>query len=313
MHTIVTEKMPDSFWKLISERKITDIIYCLNYENYDRKEDVEILLLRTHTIADKRFIDLFQNAKLIIRAGSGFDNIDVRYAISKNIKVCNTPNANVKSAFEHTIGFIFSLIKKHKITENNIKQNLWKQNLKYNLEISDLKILVVGVGRIGSLVAKTMQKMGAEVLGVDPFLSDKEKQKIGIDFVKYNVGLKWCNMITYHCPLTDETRNYFDFETLEALSNNTFILNVARGEIIDYDALYSGLSSHKIAGVAIDVFPQEPFHFDKKLDDYNIYLSPHVGAYTKLAKDRMAIETIEVWHEFVRNGKLLSEVDLRFI
>ena len=311
MKTLVIERMPKLFWELAD--KYSDIIEYLDYENFAENNTIEIIILRTHILADKSFIDKFKNLKLIIRAGSGFDNIDVKYAISKNIKVCNTPNANVQSAVEHTIGFIFSLIKKFKINEENLKNNIWKKNLKYNIEISDLRLLIVGVGRIGTRVAHIMQSLGAEVKGVDPYLTQDNFNKKHIVNTDYENGLKWCNIVSYHCPLTSETQNYFDENTLDII-NHTFVINAARGKILSYDAIYKGLRNGKITGLAIDVFPNEPnINLDKKLDNNNVILSPHVGAFTQNAKARMAKETIHVWREFVENRNLVSEVDLRFI
>ncbi|MEA1972038.1 MAG: NAD(P)-dependent oxidoreductase [Candidatus Cloacimonadota bacterium] len=310
MKTLVIEKMPTLFWKLAKKYEIES---CFEYQNYDNKEDIKIIILRTHVFADKKLIDLFPNLVLIIRAGSGFDNIDVNYAISKNIKVCNTPNANVQSAFEHTLGLIFSLIKQYKINENNMKLGFWKKNLQYNLEIADLKLLVVGVGRIGTKVAQTMQNLGAEVRGVDPFLHKSEFDDKNIKSTDYEDGIKWCNMISYHCPLTSKTFNYFDDKALKLIKKPIFILNVARGKILDFEIINDALNNGKIAGIAIDVFPEEPTIIDENLNRVNSIYSPHVGAFTQNAKDRMAKETIDVWENFVLKNRVISEVDLRFI
>lgn len=314
MKTLVIEKMPKLFWELVKKQNLTQMKSCLQPDNYSEKYTVEAIIMRTHVQADRPFIDKFPNLKLIIRAGSGFDNIDVRYALSKNIQVCNTPEANVQSAFEHTVNFIFSICKNQKIQEANLLKGKWKSGLDYNLEISDLKILVVGVGRIGTKVAQFFQNFGAEVKGCDPYLTDEEWQEKNIAEIDYENGLMWCNLVTYHCPLTKETEEYFSFSELEILHNPLAIVNTARGKVLNLSAIYDGLSNGKIFATAIDVFPEEPFQLDEKFRDFgSLFVSPHAGAFTQKAKNRMSLETITVWREFVFHQKALSPVDLRFI
>jgi len=310
MLTVVLEKMPDLFWSEIEAKNYTHI---LPFEEHLR-ESAEIVIVRTHFILSPEQIDSFKKLKLIIRAGTGFDNIACKYAISKGIEVCNTPDSNVQSAFEQTISFLFMMIKQSQICHNQILKNRWKNNLSYNLEINELRILLVGVGRIGTKVANFLRQFGAQVKGVDPYLSETEWNQKQVEQTSYEDGLKWCNSLSFHCPLTSETTHYFNEASLKILTHPIYLLNVARGNIVDMNSLLKGLKNKQIIAAGIDVFPDEPnpnvkdfLHFE------NIYFSPHIGAFTNPAKDRMSLETIEVWENYVFHNKLISQVDLRFI
>ncbi len=299
MKTLVIEDMPRLFWDEIKKR---------NYQNYFYNSipygDVKVIILRTKTIASPQFIDKFPDLKMIIRAGTGLDNVDYHYAKSKGIIVQNTPNANAISAYEHTMAMIFALIKKIPTAKNNILQNKWKNNFVFNYEFSDITPLVVGLGRIGTKVAKALKFFGFSVMGVDPYLDKKKWEELDIKQVSYYEGLKKCNLITFHCPLTPKTRDYFSLKTLDLLKNPVYLINVARGEITNEKAIEVGLQKNKLLGVALDVFKREPWPVKSFALQDNVLLSPHIGAYTQKAKNRLALETLDVWEDFVFNNKI---------
>ncbi len=298
MKTIVLEKMPDLFWEKIAENRWEKYFFTPKNEmtSYDK---IEIVIIRTRVIFHKELFEKFPKLKMIIRAGTGFDNIDIEEGFKRGIIICNTPEANAPAAFEQTISYIFALIKQQPIMNSNLLNHLWKNGLKMNLEIEDLRILIVGVGRIGKRVANAMKLLGAKVKGVDPYLSEAEIQESKIDFIDYESGLKWCNLLTFHCPLTFETKNYFNMKSFDLLSNPIFIVNCARGLIVNEMALNYGLRNNLLLGVALDVFEQEPNPKITFQQNKNVILSPHIGAYTKKSKNRMALETLFVWSQFV--------------
>jgi len=305
MKTSVLEQMPSHFWQVLEKEKIKKFFS----ENVDAESEVAIIRTKTHF--DSHLLDKFPRLKMIIRAGSGFDNIDVKEALARGVQVCNTPKANAYSAYEHTISFVFSLIKAHRSSRSAILIGDWKKNLSENLELPDLRVLVVGAGRVGSRVAKTLQYLGAQVKCVDPYLSP-EKQK-DFQLCSYEEGVAWCNMLTFHCPLYAETFHYFAKKSLDLIKEPIFLLNVARGSVVDEDALISGVERNLIRGAGLDVFGAEPTKALRLQRHENIYLTPHTGAFTAGAKARMSSECVEVWQEFVQNGKVLAPVDLRFI
>ena len=306
MKTLVVEPMPELFWQKIDENGWRD------YFVTETSDDIEIVIIRTKTQVDKSFITKFPKLKAIIRAGSGFDNIDVNEAVKRNIAVCNTPQANALSAAEHTISFVFALLKQHRIAQDNLLQGSWKNNLQNNWEISDLKVLVVGIGRVGSRVAKILQNLGAEVHGVDPFLNESVWQEKNIESISYQDGLQWCNMLSFHCPLYKDTKHYFNMDILSKFINPFWLINTARGKIVQEQAVVQGLSNKQILGYAADVFTKEPWLGNAFASYNNVYLSPHIGAHTLKAKNRLLKETLQVWKELVFHGKITNSVDLKF-
>lgn len=296
MKTAVLEKMPDLFWELVRKNNLANFFY----ENEQvKKDEIEIAIIRTKTICYDEWFSYYPRLKFIIRAGTGIENIDIKTALKKNIRVFNTPEANAKAACEQTIAFMLGLIKKQRKFTNSVINNRWKDGIDYNHEISDIKLLVVGVGRIGSMVSTIMQHLGAAVKGVDPYLTNKEWQYKSVDSVSYNDGIKWANMISFHCPLTQETEDYFDTSVLNRLKNPIWLINTSRGGVVSLEAVKLGLANNLLMGVALDVFPEEPCKVFDFMKDERVILSPHVGAYTSKAKARMAKETFLLWQQLV--------------
>ncbi len=305
MQTLVLNKMPDSFWQLVKKNKLEEYFT-------DAKilfsEDIEVFVIRTDIYINESYFKRFPNLKMIIRAGSGVDNVDFEAAARHNVIVCNTPHANVPSAYEHTISMIMALLKNHNNSKEAVMSKEWKDNLRPSWEISDVKALIVGLGRIGSRVAAFLKIHGAEVKAVDPYVDNSRFDELGIEPISYVQGLKWCNLISFHCPLTKNTHYYFSTPILNLLENPVYLLNVARGSIVSEDALEKGLISGMILGAGIDVFEDEPWEVKPFASNPNVLLSPHTGAFTEKAKQRLSEETIEVWKEFVFNNCIKSEV-----
>ncbi|MFO7895764.1 MAG: NAD(P)-dependent oxidoreductase [Candidatus Cloacimonadales bacterium] len=213
MKTTVLEEMPALFWQQLTQDDLRQwFVPAVDYT-------AEIAIIRTKTQFDREMIDRFSNLKLIIRAGSGFDNIAVRYAEQKNIAVCNTPQANAFSAYEHTLAQILALIKNLQLGKKEIQIQRWKSEHPDNWEIADLKVLVVGLGRVGSRVAQALKFLGAEVKAVDPYLTPQQWKNQAVEPIHYIEGLKWCNLLTFHCPLYSDIISYSRFRSICPLNN----------------------------------------------------------------------------------------------
>ncbi|MFC1887329.1 NAD(P)-dependent oxidoreductase [Candidatus Cloacimonadota bacterium] len=310
MKTLVLDPMPELFWQKIEKLGFTPHFITNPHQEIS---NIEIIILRTKTILTIQDLKKYPKLKMIIRAGSGFDNIDVEEALERNISVCTTPDANAQAAFEHTISLIMAMIKQHQIGKRNILVNNWKSDLVDSWEISDLKALIVGVGRIGTKVGNFLQKFGAEVKGVDPFLTEDDFSNKGIRKIDYNSGLSWCNLITYHCPLYKATRHYFSIESIDMVKNNFWLVNTARGGILQKAAVLAGLKSRQILGLGIDVYDIEPPSPEDYFNMDNVYLTPHIGAFTQKAKKRLVEETITVWKKFVFEQKIINKINSKFI
>jgi D-3-phosphoglycerate dehydrogenase / 2-oxoglutarate reductase len=304
MHTLVLEKMPKQFWEELEKRGISQ---WFTSDNLLFSENIEIIIIRTKTIFNESYFKRFPNLKLVIRAGTGVDNIDLESAKKYNVAITHTPNANALSAFEQAISFIFSLIKQQNQMKQAVLSKEWKTAIQPNLEMSDIKALVIGVGRVGTRVAQLLQQLGASVKGVDPYLTDDDWNTKQVESTTYVSGLKWCNLLTFHCPLTEDTKYYFSVPTLKLLSNPIYLINTARGAVVEENALTEGLNSGILTGIALDVFEEEPWEPSAFADLPHVLLSPHVGAYTEAAKRRLVEETVETWIEFVEKN-LISAI-----
>lgn len=303
MQTLILDEQPDYFWSEVKANKIEDY-----FSMKLPPDQVEIVIIKTPTTVDQSFIARYPKLKMIIRSGSGYDNIDLKLTRKANIIVCNTPEANTIAAFEHTMAFIFAMIKQHQRSKKNVLQKKWKDELAWNYEINELTVLVVGLGRIGTKVAQALQLFGARVWAVDPYLSQKQWLEKKITRVSYDQGLKCANLISYHCPLTKETKNYFSDNTLNTLSHPAYLVNTARGPIVNEVSLKKGLNSGQIIAAGLDVYDSEP-NPELTFGEYdNVYLTPHTGAYTQAAKIRLAKEVVTTWKSFVDGGEAISRV-----
>lgn len=304
MKTQVLEKMPDYFWQLIKQKG-----WQVNFtEEYNKNS--EILIIRTHTKADRVLLSKYPFLKMIIRAGSGFDNVDAREAEKRKIIVCNTPRANAVSAAEHTISLMLALIKQHQYGKERVLTKSWKTAMDNCWEISDLKVLLVGVGHVGTHVANKLQDLGASLKGVDPFLDEDIRKSKKIDWTTYQEGITWCNMISYHCPLYSKTQGYFNLDVVKQCKNPIWLVNTARGGIVDENAVKYGLENKSILGFAADVFTVEPWQGNTFSSGKNVYLTPHIAAYTLNAKIRLSRQTLQVWEKYVFEDKIQHKIDL---
>lgn len=301
--TLVLDPMPSLFWQLVDEAEYREYF---TSDNLLFSEDIEIIILRTKSTITESHYKRFPNLKCVIRAGSGYDNIDVSKAKDYGIQVQNTPQANVNSAYEHTISMISALIKNHKAHNSNVLNNKWREGIESNLEFSDLKALIVGFGRVGSRVGNLLKVLGAQVKFVDPYIDAESVQKqYSIEAISYQDGLSWANLVTFHCPLYSQTQHYFNKASLSLISK-VYLINVARGGIVETDALTKGLDDGKIIAAGIDVMESEPWQCEGWENSDKVIITPHAGAMTEKAKDRLSQETFNVWSKFNFEKKAIS-------
>ncbi len=306
MNTLILDALPESFWEIVERNKWRKYFICPE-DKFDPKL-IDIVVIRTKTKFRHEEFERYPNLKQIIRAGSGYDNIDLIEADKRNVYVCNTPEANATAAAELTLSFILALLKEHQLAKQSILASEWKEKLLPNWELCELKAVVVGVGRVGSRVAQMLRSMGAEVRGVDPYLQRDRWRSIGLNSMNYKEGLSWCNLLTFHCPLTAETKDYFNEDTLSYLDKPIWLVNTARGGVVTESAIAKGLEDDKLLGAALDVYDEEPCRVKEYMNDKRVYMTPHTGAYTVAAKERLCKEVIRVWQAFNFEGKVVFRV-----
>jgi D-3-phosphoglycerate dehydrogenase len=227
----------------------------------------------------------------------GLDTIDADYARSKGITVMNTPLANSASVAELAIGFMFALARSLYQTTASIKAEKWEKKRFEGDEIGGKTLGLIGVGNIGREVARRAFALGMTVLAYDPYVKSLE----GVKLVGLNEILTQSDYISLHLPKNSETEKMISTDQFAMMKDGVRIVNCARGGIIDEEALYSALTSGKVAGAALDVFAEEPPTDWKLLKLENVIGSPHIGAATKEAQGRVGAEVAQKLIEFARS------------
>ena len=264
------------------------------------------LVIRSSTTVNPNLLEKAPNLKYVIRAGEGTDNIDKASCQSKGVKVSNTPGANNNSAAEHAIALMFTLLRNTSRADQSTKSGKWEKSKFMGLEMSHKKIGIIGLGRIGQIVAKRLQGFEPEVSFFDPSVSQFEGAKKVEDLKDI---FKNCDIISIHVPLIESTRNLINKYLLNLMKKDSILVNASRGGVVNEEDLYQILLDKKIRGAALDVFAQEPLESDSKLNQLdNILLTPHLGASTEEAQKRVGEMVLNQLKEFFINNNLLNEV-----
>lgn len=256
--------------------------------------DFHAIIVRSATKITREVIANGSQLKVIGRAGVGVDNIDIKAATEKIIPVVNSPRASTISVAEITIAYILALSRKLVQATNETKLGTWPKKHLLGNELFGKTLGFIGCGRIGAEVAKRVKVFGMNCLVYDPYLPPDVPPKIGVEMTdNLEMLFQVSDFITIHAWLTDETRGMVGKKELKTMKSTAFLVNCARGGIVDEEALYYALKSGEIAGAALDVFTIEPAKENKLFDLDNLYCSPHIGASTKEAQERAGLVTAE--------------------
>lgn len=289
---LLCDKLSEEGIRILEEAQI-EVDCKFGIDKNELKEiikDYDAIIVRSQTKVDAEIIEEAKKLKFIGRAGVGVDNIDVEKATKKGIIVMNAPGANTISTCEHTFALLLSLARKIPSANNSLKNREWNRSKFRGVELYDKTLGIIGLGRIGKEVAKRAISFGMRVLAYDPFISLEVAESIGVKLVELEELLKKSDFVTIHAPLTEETKNLITFEKLEMMKETAFIINCARGGIINEEDLYKALKERKIAGAALDVFSEEPPFNSPLLTLDNIVVTPHLGATTFEAQVNVAKE-----------------------
>lgn len=249
--------------------------------------------------------------KAIVRAGVGTDNIDKTSATRLGIVVMNTPTGNTLSTAEHTFAMMMALSRNIAPAYQSLVQGKWDRNKYMGTQLADKTIGVVGLGRIGQAVAARAKAFEMRVLGFDPFLTKERAQELGIELCPtVHEMLPHVDYLTVHTPLTAETKNLVSFKELDMLRRGVRLINCARGGIYDEAALVEGLKNGKIAGVALDVFAEEPCTNSPLFGMPGVLCTPHLGASTEEAQTQVAAEGATLLVDFLTTGAIRHAVNM---
>jgi len=261
-------------------------------------KDVDAIILRTTSKITREVIENAPKLKIISRTGAGVDNVDLEAAEEKGIIVCNQPGVNNVSVAEHAVAMILHLSKQLSLMDASVRGGNWSiRNKNLAVEINGKTLGVVGMGKIGSLVAKLCNALGMKILAYDPYASDELKQQY--EFTTLENIFKESDFVTIHCPNTPETKGMITEALLNSMKPTAYLINTSRGDVVDEAALIKVLKEKRIAGAGLDVFHKEPVNSDNellKLD--NVILSPHSAAMTKEATIKLAVGAVNAVIDF---------------
>jgi D-3-phosphoglycerate dehydrogenase len=262
----------------ISKEELIDVI-----------KDFDAIIVRSRTKVTREVIEASNKLKVIARAGVGVDNVDVQTATERGVMVINAPESTSITVAEHTMGLILALSRKIAIADNSVKNGKWEKSRFMGIELNGKTLGVIGMGRIGSQVVTRSKAFGMETLVYDPYITEKTASELGVTVVDLETLIKKSDVMTIHVPLTSETKHLIAREQLEMMKNNAFLVNCARGGIINEDDLYEALATGKIRGAGLDVFENEPPEDSPLLGLDNVVLTPHIAASTSEAQRDAAI------------------------
>lgn len=273
-------------------------------------KDYDGLIVRSATKVTADIIEAAERLKVIGRAGSGLDNVDKTAATKKGIVVMNTPGGNTITTAEHTIALLFAVARQIPQATASMKEGKWEKKKFMGVELYQKTIGVIGIGNIGSQVARRCLCLGMNVLAYDPFLSDEKAEELGVKKVDLQELLRRSDFITIHTPLTPETRNLINKDTIALMKDGVRIINCARGGIVNERDLLEALESGKVAGAALDVFEEEPCPPDHPLVKHpKVVCTPHLGAATVEAQENVAIAIAEQIVDYLVHGVIRNAVN----
>ncbi|RDV46797.1 phosphoglycerate dehydrogenase [Leifsonia sp. ku-ls] len=251
--------------------------------------DADAILVRSATKVDAEVIAAAPVLKVIARAGVGLDNVDIKTATNAGVMVVNAPTSNIISAAELTVGHILSLARHIPAAHNALAQGQWKRSKYTGVELYEKTIGIIGLGRIGALITARLQSFGTNVIAYDPYVTSARAQQLGVQLVTLDELLAQSDFVTIHMPKTPETTGMISDDQLALMKDTAFIVNVARGGLIDEDALYRALTTGTIAGAGLDVFVSEPPQDSPLLALENVVVTPHLGASTDEAQEKAGV------------------------
>jgi D-3-phosphoglycerate dehydrogenase / 2-oxoglutarate reductase len=271
----------------------------------------DAILIRSATKLTADLIARADRLKVIGRAGTGVDNVDVEAATRRGIIVANAPESNSVAAAEHTLALALALFRNVPRAHSSLTSGHWERSRFGGSELYGKTLGVIGFGRIGQLVAKRAQGFEMEVVAFDKFVAAERFRELGVNGAASSDELyQRADIITLHLPKTPETVHWIDDAAIAKMRDGVRIVNCARGELIDLDALLRGLDSGKVGGAALDVFPEEPFTSHPIFDREDVVVTPHLGASTAEAQDRAGMVTAEQVTAALTGGVVTNAVNI---
>jgi len=275
--------------------------------------EYEGLVVRSRTKVTAKLLDAAKQLKVVGRAGIGVDNIDVDAATQHGVAVMNTPYGNAITTAEHAIALLFALARQIPQADRSTQAGKWEKARFMGVEVTGKHLGIIGCGNIGSIVAERAQGLRMRVIAYDPFLSPERAHDLGIDKVELDTLFERADFVSLHAPLTDATREIINAKSIAKMKPGVRIINCARGGLVDEAALKEALVSGHVAGAALDVFSTEPARENVLFGLDNVVATPHLGASTSEAQEKVALQVAEQISDFLLNGAVVNAVNMPLI
>ena len=277
-------------------------------------KDVVALVVRSETKVTRKVIEAAPGLKVVGRAGVGTDNVDVTAATEHGVVVMNTPGGNTISTAELSFTMLLNLARKVPQAHASMADGKWDRKQFLGTEVAGKTLGVIGLGRIGSEVAKRAIAFGIRVLGYDPFLPEARSRSLGVEWVDLDEVYRQADFISVHLPVTDQTRGMLNATAFAKMKPRVCLVNCARGEIIVENDLLAALDSGKVAAAALDVYATEPLPADHPFRKHpRLVLTPHLGASTQEAQEKCGLEVAEVITGYLLTGEVRNAVNLPYL
>ncbi|KAK9282109.1 hypothetical protein L1049_005021 [Liquidambar formosana] len=293
---LVSEKLGEGGLDVLRSFGNVDCSYNLSPEELCSKISLcDALIVRSGTKVTRQVFEASKGRlKVVGRAGVGIDNVDLQAATEFGCLVVNAPTANTIAAAEHAIALLAAMARNVAQADASMKDGKWQRNKYVGVSLVGKTLAVMGFGKVGSEVARRAKGLGMHVVAHDPYAPADRARAIGVDLVSFDQAISTADFISLHMPLTPATDKMFNEETFAKMKKGVRIINVARGGVIDEDALVKALDAGVVAQAALDVFTEEPPPKDSRLVQHeNVTVTPHLGASTKEAQEGVAIEIAE--------------------
>ena len=254
--------------------------------------DSHAVLVRSATKIDAEALAAAPNLKVVARAGVGLDNVDIKQATTSGVMVVNAPTSNIISAAELTVGHILSLARRIPAAHASLSGGAWKRSSYTGTELFEKTVGIIGLGRIGALIAARLQAFDMKVVAYDPYVTSARAQQLGVQLLGLDELLEQSDFVTIHMPKTPETTGMIGAAQLKLMKPTSYVVNVARGGLIDEEALFEALTTGEIAGAGLDVFTSEPPAFHRSHNGPD--LAEHKDAAWEAIKKDIAHEIVNV-------------------
>ncbi len=272
-------------------------------------KEYDALVIRSGTKVTAEIIEAARKLKVIARAGIGLDNVDIEAASKRGIIVMNTPEGNVITTAEHTIAMLLSLSRNIPRANASMKSGKWEKKLFRGREVFNKTLGIIGVGRIGRVVAEKAKGIKMNVIAYDPYISTEVIDQMGIEGVSLDELFARADYLTVHTPLTQETRYILDADAFARMKKGVYVLNCARGGIVHEPSLYQAIQEGIVAGAALDVFEKEPPVGNPLVGLEQVVTTPHLGASTDEAQENVALAVADQVIAYLSRGSIRNAVN----